>query len=529
MCQRQLLIRKVLILFRSLLISVKADTAALRRDVQQLLANRTRQRRLSIESTCETVITLAAERLVLADSSTSKTPISAVESDSENAASSKEFNGDSDNDSMIAEPDSSIIPRPLKENPENNPKEILGKNPEKTSGKTPKVATKKTHKEIPEKATKNISCKRVCRVKWYTDAHKTQCVTITPEGDIVAMSSMKEVMAWDLSEFDDDAMRPPLLFDEGLRSWHVPAKLVLERDEMNGLILAVSSSRSVYGGFGGGGKAAVESKLLVHSYETDKTLYSEVLPRRFIGMGLSFPNDVNAIMEVILPSSKRAHMIGLLREGEGDKMTSMESQEKLDTNDVELDEYSSGLSMSGEHLLASAKRPDKYGALVVFMFNTCSGEQVGKTKLPDGFALVTGIPVGSYGREAILVLWADDTKATGLFRWEVNTGRLSGEVVHRFEYARNAWQRYAVSPDGQFVAVCLSKQEVEIVDVRTGEQVALLCPKHVLPRDVGTSKVGLELTKGNCRGNLMAWSVTRRRLVVATRKGAEVWDISGAP
>lgn len=474
------------------MISVKADTAALRRDVQQLLSNRRKHRRPSIESSCESVITLAAERLVKADSSTSRKPSSAEDSDSEISVSSNKTNEYSgDNDSIIAELDTAIK---------------LG-------------SPKKKPKD------KEMTCCRLRRLKWYTDSHKTQCVTITPEGDIVAMSSMKEVTAWDMDDPDHDPMRLPLRFDDGLRSWHVPTKLVLEHVETSGLILAASSSHSLSGGWGG---KSVESKLLVHSYSTDKTLCSRVLSRRLIDMALSFSDDGAPTIKVILPSLKRTCSISLVRQG--DKMATAESEVKLDTGGLELDEYSSGLSLCGEYLLAAAKNVDRYSALVVFLFSTSTGETVGRIKLPDGFRLVTGIPIGSRGRKVVLILWRDDRKETGFFHWDATRKmELDSEVVvQHFAYAGAAWQRYAVSPDGQFIAVCLSKHAVGIVSARTGERVTLLRLKDSLPPDMGTSKSGLELTKGNCRGRLMAWSVTKRQLVIATRRGAEVWDIRGA-
>ncbi|KAK0623862.1 hypothetical protein B0T14DRAFT_495264 [Immersiella caudata] len=291
--------------------------------------------------------------------------------------------------------------------------------------------------------------------------HKTQCVAITPEGDIAALSSMKEIVAWDLREHDDAAMRPPLQFYNGLTSWHVPKHLVLEREECTGaLILGASSSRVTSGGWGGDKKGK-------------------------------------------------------------------ERENKIESDNPEVDENSMGLSLSGEHLFAAAKGLNKLGALVAFVAETSTGESAGKITLPDGCTPVTGIPILSRGLKAVFILWDEAKKETVIFRRNIDTGRTSGMRVLRFAYAGGAWQRYAVSPDGRFVAVCISSREMEVVDSRSGEHVALLRLKDSLPSDMGMRKGGLELTKGNCRGKLMAWSIAKRRLVVTTKKSAEVWDIRG--
>jgi hypothetical protein len=478
-----------LIPFSSLLISVKADTAALRRDVQQLLAKRRRQRRPSIESSCETVITMAAEKLIEADPSASKKP--PVGSDNENATSSTDYDNDSDdNNSMTAEPDSSINRGPAKEIPKKKPDEMI--------------------------------CSRLRRLEWYTGLHKTQCVTICPEGDIVAISSMKEIAAWDLREHDDDMMRPPLQFDNGLVSWHVPTKLAIDRDEFAGLILAASSNR-VSSGLGG---KSAESKLLVHSYETDKTLYTHTKSRRSVALTLAFNEDEGPTIEVLSPSLRRTYSTCLVRHA-GGGMKGKENETKFDTEDLDLDDIPTGLSVSGECFLAVTKRSNKHSAPVAFSINTVTGKPAGKITLPDGCTPVTGIPIHSRGCKAVFILWHEDTKETEIFRWYVNMGRHVSVRAQRFTYAGAAWQRYSVSPDGRFVAVCVSHREVEIVDAKSAERVALLRLKDSLPPDMGTSKAGLELTRGNCRGKLMAWSMVKRRLVVATKKGAEVWDING--
>ncbi|KAK4450508.1 hypothetical protein QBC34DRAFT_424656 [Podospora aff. communis PSN243] len=387
----------------SLLISVKADTAALRRDVQQLLATRRRQRRPSTESTCETVITMAAEKLIKADPSAAKKPL--VNSDTENADSTDYDNDSDDNDSMVAEPDSPVNRGP--------PKEI-------DLFLTTPLRPKGT-KEIPTLKQKpnDITCSRVRQLEWYTDSHKTQCVAISPEGDIVAISSMKEVCAWDLSEPDDDMMRPPLQFDNGLVSWHVPTKLVLERDEVAGLILAASSSRISNSGLGG---KSAETKLLVHSYETDKTLYTHTKSRRSVALALSFGLDQGLTVEVLSPSLRRTYFTRLVRQSGGD-MKNEEDDTKFETGDFNLDDIPTGLSVSGEFFLAVTKRSNKHDAPVAFFLNTVTGEAVGKIALPDGCAPVTGIPILSLGGRAVLILWHEDTKETKIFRWDVKRGR----------------------------------------------------------------------------------------------------------
>jgi len=364
---------------------------------------------------------------------------------------------------------------------------------------------------------KQITCSRLRTVKWDTTLHKTQCVAITPSGDAIALSSMKQISVWDLTPPTTTSSPSRVQkFDDGLHSWHLPSRLAILRSPNDELLVAASSNQC-----SNWSAKSFESKLLVYNCTTEKTLHTHVKPRRCLGVALSFPVPAGgdpSELAVISSSLKRTYSTLIKLAGRGS--IPRESETEFGTSS-DRDQRSMGFSTDGGYVVVFStgiKMPAAH------LIRTSSGDDLSWTTLPRRCTPVIAAPAGN-GRKAVLVLWHGDTKEAEICTWDTADGHLNGVKCQGLEYAGAAWQRYAISPDCRWVAVCVSTGAVDVIDAGSGAQIVTLRLQDNLPADMGTLKGGLEPTKPNCRGRLMTWSADGGRLVVATRKGAEVWEV----